>query len=1074
MAAQDQDYPMGSPEEYEYSAASEPYEYWHSDPPPVSDEISPAVIDPRLYGNDMAADIMADSLAQADEFDYGAIEYAASDREITPDLDAGEDDSDFNIPGSESDDEDFEDDDEDDEEDDEDEDDSDRERRRRRGGGRFSGRYGARGRKGVKRGPRKPLEPGPEFKMLHSEATEAFIDGDYDRAKEKVTQAILKNPEIFPAHSLLAEIFLAQGQMDKAFLALFNGAHTRPKDASVWLKVSRYILRRAGQERERALNDVIYCYTRVLDIEPKNTNVRYQRAAIYRELGLNGKAAIEYERILKDRPHNPRPLRHLAEVYIELKNVQRALDIWNESMAYYRSLDPSKAKNFSWSEVNIYVELFSYVEQYEQGIEALKSLSRWLLNRGEDRFWDGFDADDREWDIEDSPRRIKTNGFIPGTWPSECYGAGLPLELRIKLGLFRLKMGHQHYNEALHHFEFLMPDVTSEGAPIFDYGDLFREVADALKEHRLLAEAYRFYYPIQETAEHADIGYYMAMADCCLQLEMWTEAESYYLTVADNDHKHIESRIELAKLYEELDETEKAFKSINEAIRIGREDTKARRRGKDTRLEQLAAEFKAAEPGATDFTTQPTASLTTYVPPARNRVREESNRVEDAQYLFAKMQALDPYVQGGDEEALEDWLDIADALLRDFRSNRVFYPNIREEFQGFHKKPGKAKKDYTALDRAQEVADRLQKAAGPIVPEEPASDTIPDRYYEISFDDWLDIFLQYSLRITDQGEIDEAYDTLYAAANASVFFHSKPKARLIHVCWFTCALRVQDDETLATVARWFIKEYQFVTDTYRLFSMLSRLCGNPLKPHFHSSQHMKFMLRQVKAIDFTLPDSAERPQLDPTLRWKDRASLTTKDENGELVPAESLDIAVLVLYGHILYSGGSFYPALNYFFRAYALDDENPVVLLSIALCYIHHSLKRQSDNRHYLISQGLAFMREYRQVRTKPGVLLVERQEMEFNQARVWHGLGLLQLAVNGYEKVLAIGEEIKKENPESSLADRDVDMEGDNRPQHALSPRTFVENFSCEAAYGLQNIHGLSGNSKAAMEVTERYLVI
>lgn len=285
--------------------------------------------------------------------------------------------------------------------------------------------------------------------MLHSEATEAFIDGDYDKAKDKVTQAIQKNPEMFSAHSLLAEVFLAQGQREKAFLALFNGAHTRPRDTSVWLKVSRYILRRADQERERALNDVIYCYTRVLEIDPKNVNVRYQRAAVYRELSLNGRAATEYERILKDRPHNPRALRHLAEVLIELKNVQRALDYWNESAHYYKSLDPSKAKNFSWSEVNIYVELFSYVEQHEQGIEGLKSLSRWLLNRGDDHLWDGFESDDREWDAEDSPRRIKTNGFIPGEWPLETYGTGLPLELRIKLGLFRLKMGSKYHNEAL-------------------------------------------------------------------------------------------------------------------------------------------------------------------------------------------------------------------------------------------------------------------------------------------------------------------------------------------------------------------------------------------------------------------------------------------------------------------------------------------------------------------------------------------------------------------------------------------------------------------------------------------------
>lgn len=336
-----------------------------------------------------------------------------------------------------------------DEDDDDDSTASRRRRRRRRGGGRFSGRYGARGGKGIRRGPRKPLEPGPEFKMLHSGATEAFIDGDYDRATELVMQAIQINPEMFTAHSLLSEIFLAKGQKDKALSALWNGAHTRPKVPSVWLKVARLILERAGEDRKSALNDVVYCYSRVIDIDPKNFNVRYQRAAVYRELGYNGRAAAEYERILKDQPHSTRALRHLAEVFIDLNEVQRAIDHWSESVKYYTSHDPVSGHDFTWSDANIYAELFGYVGRHEKGLSALKWVARWLLGRRDDDFWANFELDDREWDSGDSPRRIKTDGFIPGQWPRDSYGLGLPLELRIKMGLFRLRMGEEYHSEAL-------------------------------------------------------------------------------------------------------------------------------------------------------------------------------------------------------------------------------------------------------------------------------------------------------------------------------------------------------------------------------------------------------------------------------------------------------------------------------------------------------------------------------------------------------------------------------------------------------------------------------------------------
>lgn len=309
--------------------------------------------------------------------------------------------------------------------------------------------FGARGGKGIKRGPRKPLEPSLEFKNLHSEATSAFIDADYERATVLVKQAIQINPEMFAAHSLLSEIFLAQGQKDKALAALFSGAHTRPKDPSVWMKVAKLILERTGEDRTSALQDVIYCYSRVIEIDQKNYDIRFERASVYRELGHNGKAAQEYERLLKDLPHNTTALRLLAETYIDLNEVDKAKSRYDESIAYYMSLTLEEATDFTWSDVNIYVEFFSYLDDHEQGIFMLKSLSRWLLGRKDNVEWDDIVEDDREFDAEHFPRRSEVAFFVPNKYPIESYGSGLPLELRVKLGIYRLKLGLQYREEAL-------------------------------------------------------------------------------------------------------------------------------------------------------------------------------------------------------------------------------------------------------------------------------------------------------------------------------------------------------------------------------------------------------------------------------------------------------------------------------------------------------------------------------------------------------------------------------------------------------------------------------------------------
>lgn len=223
-------------------------------------------------------------------------------------------------------------------------------------------------------------------------------------------------------------------------------------------------------------------------------------------------------------------------------------------------------------------------------------------------------------------------------------------------------------------------------------------------------------------------------------------------------------------------------------------------------------------------------------------------------------------------------------------------------------------------------------------------------------------------------------------------------------------------------------------------------------------------------------------------------SLTTRGENGEPMKAEDMDVALLVLYGHILYSGNSFYPALNYYFRAYSLDPENPGILLPIALCYIHHALKRQADNRHYLIIQGLSFMSLYRKARCpdegSPDTMkdikknaqehlysLSKLQEVEFNYGRVYHSLGLLHQAVPCYERALELGDQIEvlRRDQDSGSRKRKRDsLDGEENVDMNSQDDIIAENFSPEAAVALQNIYALSGNIAGAQKVTEKYLII
>ena len=102
-----------------------------------------------------------------------------------------------------------------------------------------------------------------------------------------------------------------------------------------------------------------------------------------------------------------------------------------------------------------------------------------------------------------------------------------------------------------------------------------------------------------------------------------------------------------------------------------------------------------------------------------------------------------------------------------------------------------------------------------------------------------------------------------------------------------------------------MKEYQFVTDSYRLFSTLNRLCN---RPHvwYNSGPSQKYILRQVKAMDFALVGEDRRKTI-----FQEKASYTMKDKDGNPIRAKEMDVALLMLYGHILYTGTSYSYALS-------------------------------------------------------------------------------------------------------------------------------------------------------------------
>ena len=340
---------------------------------------------------------------------------------------------------------------------------------------------------GNRRGPRKAAKPSPDILYRLSLATEAYHGRRYQEAHEMLAEIIRINAETFDAWTLLSTVFEEQGDRHGALMCLVAAAHLTPKVGRMWINAATYALdsldalgeggRGRGEggaggegegddqgddgnegERNGLLQTAMQCYSAAVRANPADVAARTGKADVLMTLGHASLAVSQYQRALRHRPLNIRTVRNLADVALDARDPRQSSAA--AMAAYRRVIDHCQAGattaleegDFEWSDLRIYLEFFAMLERWADAARELKEVSRWLLGRREEaHLWegegdDGDDRllrDDREWDVHDN-RRISVPGYEPARFPLESYGLGLPVDLRARLCVYRLKLGQEH------------------------------------------------------------------------------------------------------------------------------------------------------------------------------------------------------------------------------------------------------------------------------------------------------------------------------------------------------------------------------------------------------------------------------------------------------------------------------------------------------------------------------------------------------------------------------------------------------------------------------------------------------
>lgn len=919
----------------------------------------------------------------------------------------------------------------------------------------------------------------------------AYMSHEYDESLRLAQQAVQLNPEVFNAHNLISRCYALKGDEEKSLGALWAGAHLE-RNAALWWQIAERTQALGGRDRRAVLDQLTYCYAQMLRLDPDNWDARRARFDVNIEQGYSGKAINEGEKLLELQPFDNLVMEELAKLYLCSGRTADALKLYQDCIQHHIETGNTGVNAFTFSDLNVYLGLFEELDQHREAIHELKSVSRWLLGRQDEVFWDSYGEDDREWDNDDFPRRIEAPEFLQGSYPKETYGEGLPMELRVKLGVYRLRLDAEYLDEALDHFYHLNPGDQGPDSNLQDYYDLFRDVGDVLKEEGFYEEALVFYEPLISLMDHTEVKMNVSIADCYRALGNLQEAEQFLKAalnqvpdqqisdvgqVLNGTEQHTDAVLKLIKIYEEQGLTKQALTQANAFMKTARSKHTTRVPDRRNRFSKVAAQSigqlrksvsrmnpdgEDVEGGEDDqsieglFLKKPQAPTKKRSSNTKKPSKYEIHQQRDSEVAeaYAALQAYQDGMRADDEEAREQWMGAASDMIEDFRKTKIFFPDEKYMFfWGYSseaREKARATKKEHAVAQIDAMAERLRGLG--TGDQQPIPDVIPDSYRNVPFTVWLDIFCEYALLLAKGGEKDECYAVLQTATEANIWYHFEQHMLHINVTWIACALLLSDENKLLSIARQCIKPSQendnhesFTTSSYLLYALLARLC--PLDAHdlswYNSGPNQKFLLREVKNMDLTLTDANE-------IDWRkvpDQEKTAARRRKEKL---DDLNPALLVMYGHVLAHAGSYSHALNYYFRAYVVRPDDVLINLSIALAYIQYAMKRQSDNRQYHIIQGLAFLQQYAELRLRSGRAL-DRQEVEFNRARTWHLLGLTHMAVPAYEKVLELAEEVERER-------RDEKEEG----------------YEVEAAYCLQQIYVLGGDVVKAREVTERHMVL
>ncbi|KAI0063565.1 TPR-like protein [Artomyces pyxidatus] len=870
------------------------------------------------------------------------------------------------------------------------------------------------GRKGGKRGRRPGVSLSPQVRALLGEGNQAYIDSNLQESIRIMQEVIRIEPRAQSAWTGLANCYEDLGQPQKALQLRIMGAHLH-HDAEEWDRLAR-------ESRDLGFSQqALYCYGKVYSLDRSNINALWDRAALAKEIGDNRTARNSLIAILKRVPHDLTILEELRPILIELSDLALCASLYDTAFEYYSTTFPTGhgvhpetgadilGGGFALMELLVLADLYNTLNEHDKAVHVIRSGCRWLQGRAEQKFWDACE-DDREYDETDF--RVHASGR-DRELPSGKYP--LDVNARHRLAVARIKM--RESEEGMMHANIVLSQDVS------DYAPLFVEIADAYYELEMYAEARPIYELLGQDAGTSSLYILLQVARCCHMLGYLQDAAEVYESVLANDPSLNDAKMRLAGIYEVLNEPRKALDLVYQVI----DSRKRRPRG-------VKGTSQSVDPSSTSLFEETTkkkgkAKALHRLTPAQLHELEKKKE-DEVKRGYARVKELWPKMMlpvgsEGQQEAEREWIIEAEMLVETFRETRnLFLTSRNNPFRGMFPRRTRRK---AAEDDEDDMASRLhldieRDRFSHRVKKESTVEGV-DNFRGVHFDDWLRLFMQYAFLLTKRGQYDLADEILNHILHSNAYEKQRDKLDTIRLALITCAIYVKRYSTVVEQCRKLVNIYQFNNEPLRLLTA-SLASGYRSTDSFITSTLQKHLFREIRLSDSAVKGRDTLKWNAGTRRWGLTASKSgegdevPEDEQvgpaDEKVPAAELptkDNPILAtIYGQISLAAKSYQSAIFYLLHAYDYCPEDPMICLCLAIASMGRAMQRQADNRHHLITQAMAFLSRYRELRQADAHGM---DEVEFNFGRAFQQLGLHSLAVRHYERVLEMAENRMEVNP-------------------------------------------------------------